>query len=70
VVSALISLLIGVPLGAVAGYKGGLADWLVLRFVEIFSVIPPLLLAILAASLVGGGVLNIVLISSLSAGLA
>jgi len=63
-VSALASLLIGVPLGAIAGYSGGVADWIVLRLVELFSVIPPLLLAILAASLLGGGILNIILISS------
>jgi len=62
--SALISLLIGIPLGAIAGYKGGIIDWIVLRLVELFSVIPPLLLAILAASLLGGGVINIILISS------
>jgi ABC-type dipeptide/oligopeptide/nickel transport system permease subunit len=63
-VSALASILIGVPMGAVAGYYGGAVDWIVLRLVEIFSVIPPLLVAILAASLLGGGVLNIILIAS------
>ncbi len=65
VVSALFSVLVGVPLGAAAGFFGGVTDWIITRFVEIFSVIPPLLLAILAASLLGGGVLNIILISSL-----
>ena len=64
VLSALISLVIGLPLGAVAGFKGGRVDWFVMRVVEIFSVIPPLLVAILIASLVGGSVLNVILISS------
>ena len=63
-VSALISLIIGVPLGALAGYRGGKVDWVVMRFVEIFSVIPPLLVALLVAALVGGGVVNVVLIAS------
>ena len=63
-VSALVSLVIGVPLGALAGYRGGKADWVVMRFVEIFSVIPPLLVALLVAALVGGGVVNVVLIAS------
>ena len=64
VTSALISLLIGVPLGATAGFCGGICDWIVMRLIEIFSVIPPLLVAILIASLIGGGVINVVLISS------
>lgn len=62
--SALISILIGVPLGAVAGIGGGIADWIVMRLIEIFSVIPPLLVAILIGALIGGGVINVVLISS------
>jgi len=64
VASALISLLIGLPLGTLAGYKGGSFDWVIMRLVEIFSVIPPLLIAILIAALVGGGVGNVIIISS------
>jgi len=64
VVGALFSLLLGVPLGTLAGFKGGAVDWAIMRFVEIFSVVPPLLLAILIAALVGGGVWNIIFISS------
>jgi peptide/nickel transport system permease protein/oligopeptide transport system permease protein len=64
VTSALVSLLIGLPLGTLAGYKGGKTDWVVMRLVEIFSVIPPLLVAILIAALMGGGVINVILISS------
>lgn len=62
--SALIALLIGLPLGTIAGYKGGGADWFIMRLVEIFSVIPPLLIAILVAALIGGGVFNVILISA------
>jgi ABC-type dipeptide/oligopeptide/nickel transport system permease subunit len=64
VVSALVSLVIGVPLGAIAGYRGGKVDWFVSRIVEVFSVIPPLLVALLVAVLIGGGVINVVLIAS------
>lgn len=63
-VSALISLCIGLPLGSVAGYLGGKTDWFIMRLVELFSVVPPLLLAIILAALLGGGVINVVLISS------
>lgn len=64
VASALISLGIGLPLGALAGYVGGKTDWMIMRLVELFSVVPPLLLAIILASLLGGGVLNVLLISA------
>jgi ABC-type dipeptide/oligopeptide/nickel transport system permease subunit len=62
--SAVISLIIGLPLGAIAGYRGGTLDWLIMRLVEIFSVVPPLLVAIIIAAIIGGGVINVVLISS------
>lgn len=63
-VASLLSLIIGLPLGAIAGYKGGKVDWIVMRLLEVFSVIPPLLVALLIASFIGGGVINIILISS------
>lgn len=63
--TALIALVIGVPLGAIAGYKGGVIDWLVMRLIETFSVIPPLLVAILFVTLFGSGLRNVILILSL-----
>ncbi len=62
--SAIISLIIGLPLGAIAGFRGGAVDWVVMRLVEIFSVVPPLLVAIIIAAILGGGAINIILISS------
>ena len=64
-VAAAFSVFIGLPLGAVAGYYGGTADWLIMRIIEIFSVVPPLLAALLLAALAGGGFGNIVLIAAL-----
>ena len=63
--AAFIALLVGVPLGALAGYYKGSVDWIVMRLVEIFSVIPALLIAILFVTLVGSGIQNIILIISL-----
>lgn len=63
--TALIALFIGVPLGAAAGYLGGTVDWIVMRLVETFSVIPPLLVAILFVTLFGSGLQNVILILSL-----
>ncbi len=63
--AAAFSVLIGIPLGAVAGYYGGRADWLVMRLIELFSVVPPLLAAMLLGALTQGGFLTIVLIAAL-----
>ena len=63
--AALFSVLIGIPLGAVAGYYGGCADWVVMRLIELFSVVPPLLAAMLLGALTRGGFFTIVLIAAL-----
>ena len=63
--TAFIALFIGVPLGALAGYLGGTVDWVVMRLVETFSVIPPLLVAILFVTLFGSGLQNIIFILAL-----
>jgi peptide/nickel transport system permease protein len=42
-----LSLLIGVPIGLWAGYKGGRVDEVLMRFLDIMMSIPPLLLGLL-----------------------
>lgn len=64
-VAAAFSVVIGLPLGALAGYYGGAIDWFIMRIIELFSVVPPLLAALLLASLVQGGFLSIVVIAAL-----
>ena len=44
--AAAFSVLIGIPLGAFAGYFGGRTDWVIMRIIELFSVVPSLLAAI------------------------
>lgn len=51
--SALVALIVGVMLGAIAGYYGGLVDELLSRIFEVFLMIPRLLLVILVAALFG-----------------
>jgi ABC-type dipeptide/oligopeptide/nickel transport system permease subunit len=63
--AALFSLVIGLPLGAMAGYLGGRFDWVTMRIVELFSVVPPLLAALLLASVTRGGLWAIILIAAL-----
>ena len=56
-----IALLIGVPLGLIAGYLGGWADYAVMRVVEVFTAIPQVLFALFLVSIFGGGLINIIL---------
>ncbi|GAU83741.1 ABC transporter permease [Bosea sp. BIWAKO-01] len=51
VVSTLVALLIGVPLGAVAGYAGGFVDDALMRFTEFFQTIPSFALAIVMVAI-------------------
>ena len=63
--AALFSVVIGIPLGALAGYFGGRTDWFIMRVIELFSVVPPLLAAMLLGALTRGGYFTIVLIAAL-----
>ncbi|MEW5866639.1 MAG: nickel transporter permease [Bacillota bacterium] len=53
-----LSLLIGVPLGVVAGYAGGKVDEAIMRITDIFLSFPPLLLAIAIAAFLGPSLRN------------
>jgi len=64
-IAAGFSVLIGIPLGALAGYFGGRTDWFIMRVIELFSVVPPLLAAMLLGTLTRGGFLSIVFIAAL-----
>ena len=63
--AAVASVIIGIPLGAMAGYYEGWIDWLIMRVIEVFSVVPPLLAAMLLGALTQGGFLTIVAIAAL-----
>jgi peptide/nickel transport system permease protein len=52
------AVLIGVPLGAIAGYKGGWIDEVIMRITDLFLAFPPLLLAMAITSALGRGVGN------------
>lgn len=57
--SQFIVLLIGVPLGAIAGYYGGKVDLYLMRLVDVMYAFPTLLFVILIMSALGAGLLNI-----------
>jgi peptide/nickel transport system permease protein len=49
------SMLLGLLLGAPAGYRGGLLDSIVGRWCDLVLALPPILLAIVVAGIIGGG---------------
>ncbi len=55
----LASLLIGLPLGALAGYFGGKVDYVVTRLIDIMMAFPSLMLAIIIMVVVGPGYSNV-----------
>lgn len=56
-----LALVIGTPLGIIAGYYGGWIDEIIMRIVDVFLAFPPLLLAIFLAAVLGPGLINMVL---------
>lgn len=62
----LLSSAIGIMVGSVAGYRGGLVDDLLMRVTEMFQSIPRFFLAILAVSLFGAGLNNLILVLALT----
>lgn len=53
-----IAALVGVPLGAIAGYRGGWLDELIMRITEVFQSFPPLLLAMVTVAVLGPSMTN------------
>jgi peptide/nickel transport system permease protein len=60
-VSTTVALLIGVPLGALAGYFGGWIDDLAMRFTEFFQTIPSFALAIVIVAILQPSLASIVI---------
>ncbi len=52
---------IGLPLGALAGLRGGWIDFVVVRLLEVFTAFPSFLFAIFIMSLLGNGLPNVIL---------
>ncbi len=59
---AIVSSIIGVAIGAVQGYYGGLTDLLMQRFIEIWNAVPTLYLLIIVSSVIAPSFLVLLLI--------
>lgn len=65
--SVAISTVIGVFLGLISGYYGGKTDMIIMRVVDVMMSFPPILLVLVAVSIVGPNLRNLILIIGLIA---
>lgn len=61
-----LSIVFGLILGSLAGFFGGQVDNVVMRFLDIFSSIPGMLMAIVISAVLGSGFFNCILAISVS----
>lgn len=59
--SVLVSLVVALPIGMIAGYVGGKLDWLLMRIVDIILSIPPLILVFAVAGVLGASMRNAII---------
>lgn len=64
VLATLLSTLVGIALGAIAGYFGGKVDYGIMRFIDVVQCIPPILLVIVVATVLGNTFFNTVVAMS------
>lgn len=64
--SVLYSSVIGITLGCISGYYSGLVDSFIMRFMDIFSAIPALVLAIAISAVLGPGIDNCIISIAIS----
>ncbi|HSW58673.1 MAG TPA: ABC transporter permease [Dehalococcoidales bacterium] len=61
IVGVTIAGLIGITLGLFAGFFGGIVNNVIMRFIDALLSFPPLVLMLAIATVLGGGILNVLL---------
>ena len=56
-----IGLVIGITLGAIAGFYGGMIDQIIMRIVDVFYSIPNIMIAVVIVSLLGTSTVNLLI---------
>jgi peptide/nickel transport system permease protein len=64
--SVILSGTVGVILGMLAGYRRGWTEIVVMRVVDIFLSIPPILLAIITVAVLGPSLINVIIVLALT----
>lgn len=66
-VAATVSLILGIIIGATAGYCGGAVDSFLMRVTEAFQVLPNFIVALVVVAMLGSGIGKLVLVIGLLA---
>lgn len=66
IISVSFALVVGIVIGTIAGYFGGMVDNLIMRFLDIFQSIPGLILTIAISAALGSGFDKTILALSIS----
>lgn len=61
IVAVLVSLFIGITLGSIAGYCGGIIENIIMRFTDMFLALPSMLLAIAIVAAMGASAVNLMI---------
>jgi oligopeptide transport system permease protein len=61
IISGLAGLAIGVPIGILAGYMGGVFDWIVTRLIDLFSALPWYLIVLYMVMVLSPSLRNLIL---------
>lgn len=64
--AVVISFIIGIVLGFIAGYRGGIIDILLNRFTETFLAFPVIYLVVLILALFGNSILSVIIVLGIS----
>jgi peptide/nickel transport system permease protein len=65
-ISVFIAGVIGIPLGVIAGFVRGIANALIMRTMDALLCFPMLILALVLASVLGGGIQNVIIALSVA----
>jgi peptide/nickel transport system permease protein len=66
IIAVCVASVIGITLGALSGYFGGWVDMLIMRIIDSMMAIPSLVLALVFAAMLGGGLKNIMIAVGIS----
>ncbi len=60
--AAIVAILLGVPIGIVAGYFGGRVDAVAVQIIDLFIALPGLVLALIITAMVGATLVNLIFV--------
>jgi peptide/nickel transport system permease protein len=65
-ISVVVAAIIGIPLGIIAGYFSGFTNMIIMRVMDAILCFPLLILALVLASVLGGGIQNVIIALSVA----